>query len=137
MVPNLDYFRNRPQALQLNNQLPIRSNAAQDTIFVDCESMFNLWDYVHLWRVRNAVPTANLRGFNLIQTLGHYNSALPPAEIFDTNSPMVSMLPQNNCFTGVTSIRLLGPRGAHPGPRPGGIDPATLPVALRPLNTRL
>ncbi|KAE9377450.1 hypothetical protein N431DRAFT_451646 [Stipitochalara longipes BDJ] len=132
-----EYFRLRPNTLQLNRQPPIHFNAAQDTIFIDCESMFNLFDYVLWWRNVRAVPLANLSGFNTIRTLGHYNNALPPAERIDNNGLMILMLPAENVFTGLANIRLLGPRGAHPGPRPGGIDPATLPVIQRPLNLRL
>jgi hypothetical protein len=121
------YYRSHPNILQLNRQLPIHFNATQDTLFFDCQSFFNLWDYVRLHRVRLRVPHRNLRGFNLIQTIGHFNSQLPPAELLDTNSFMVLRLPQNNVFTALTRIRLLSPRGIHPGPRPTGWNPNIIP----------
>jgi hypothetical protein len=41
--------------------------------------------------------------------------------------------PVERALSGLTSVRLLGDGGIHPG----GIDPATLPVANRQLQRRL
>lgn len=78
-----EYFQQRPHTLQLNRQQPIYFNGDQDTIFIDCESMFNLYHYVFVWRNDRQVPQRSLVGFNLVKTLGHFNNVLPPAEIID------------------------------------------------------
>ncbi|KAN0107842.1 hypothetical protein V8E51_007584 [Hyaloscypha variabilis] len=125
----------RPHTLQLNRQPPIRFNADVDTIFIDCESLFNLFHYVLVWRTIRKAPLANLIGFNLIQKLGHFYAAV--FDDPDEDGLAVLTDPAENVLTGITRIRLLGERGRHPGPRPGGYNPDLLPVVQRPLNLRL
>jgi hypothetical protein len=118
-------LHSKPDVLQLNRGPLLDYDAQRDTIYFDSESFLNLWHYVerHRWQFnrRNSggVARGNLKGFQLIQTLGWFENN--PANL---NSAGFAHLryPLERALTGLTNIRLLGHRGIHPagrGPTPG------------------
>jgi 2EXR family len=119
-----EYLRTRLDYLRLNRGQTIHFNAAKDTIFFDSESLFNLWHYVKKHRAQLDVHQCNLKGFNQIQTLGHFLSEIPPPppppDLLNTRGFYELRDLKENVFTGLKNIRLLGSRGIHPGPRPFG-----------------
>jgi len=115
------YMQRKPDVLQLNRGPRIHFNAANDTIYFDSASFLNLWHYVHIhrwqfgrFRRHPAVPRGNLKGFNCVQTLGWFEDDI-------TNLDIQGFAhlrdPEERVLTGLTNIRLLGPRGYHPGGR--------------------
>jgi len=133
------YLLSHPNILRLNQGQLIYFNSAKNTVYFDSESFLNLWHYVKRHRVQFADPPQapgsgfvafnRLNGFSQIRTLGW------PEGADRTNIVGLADLrnPVERALSGLTNIRLLGDRGIHPG----GIDPATLPVANRSLQRRL
>jgi 2EXR family protein len=108
-----EFIRICPDRIRLNNGPWIYFRASRDTIYFDYESFWNLYTYEaqHRPGLARPVPQWNLQGFPLVQTLGFY---LPLGRDPNTVGLSIARDPTESALTGLTNIRMLGPRGYWP-----------------------
>lgn len=117
------YILRHPQTIHLNRGPPVYFNASKDTIHFDSDSFFNLWYYVtvhtappsprNLRALLTHLELPNLKGLEDIKTLGSYWR--PKIRHRVHSQPLWALrFPYRRALNGLTSVRLLRPRGIHP-----------------------